>query len=170
VGYNWFRSVNHASFYDQGWWWLCAIPAGSTYRRVRFAWGFSGFTEVTADLHATAASILNAGLVTTIGNGSETPPHPFSTPNDVAPPTERWIWWEARQPIAVSIDAAGGTVSWRDSGPQEIVDAQVPVLATGIPGGDTLNLWFSYQAQNGAWDASGEVEVWAAASVLYKTP
>jgi hypothetical protein len=170
VSYTWYRSQFSGPFYDVGWWWLCAIPNGSTYRRVRFAWGFAGFTEVTADLYATAAKLQTAGLVTTIGNGTETPPHPYTTPNDVDPPTQRWLWWEVRQPVALSIDAAGGTVSWRDSGPQEIVDVKSQVLATGIPGGDSLNLWFSYQAQNGAWDTSGEQEIWVAASVLYSTP
>jgi hypothetical protein len=166
----WYRTLNHGPYYDVGWWWLCAIPNGSTYRRVRWSWGFSGFTEVTTDLYATASKMQLGGLVTTIGDGSETPPVPYSDPNDIDPPTQRWIWWEARQPIAMSIDAAGGTVSWRDSGPQEPIDTKVNVLATGIPGGQTLNLWFSYQAQDGAWDASGQQEIYVAASVLYSVP
>lgn len=170
VGYNWYRTLNQGVFFDVGWWWICAIPSGATYRRVRFAWGFAGFTEVTTDLHATASKMQIGGICTTIGNGTETPPHPAVTPNDVAPPTQRWLWWEARQPVAVAIDAAGGTVSWRDSGPQEVVDVKTQVLATGIPGGDSLNMWFSYQAPSGAWDASGQQEIWVAASVLYHTP
>lgn len=168
--YHWHRVMQHAPFYDVGWFWQIAIPSGSTLRRVRFSWGFAGFTEVTADLHATAQNILLAGIVTTIGDGSEVPPAPYTTPDDVDPPTLRWLWWEARQPVATSIDAAGGTVAWRDSGPQGAIDIKVPVLATGIPGGDTLNAWFSWQAQGGAWDTSGSVEVWVSTSILYSTP
>ena len=170
MGYNWYRSLNQTNLYDRGWWWLCAIASGSTYRRVRFSWGFAGFTARTTDLWATAQNIVVAGICTTVGNGTEVPPSPFATPNDVDPPTQRWIWREARQPVAMSIDEAGDTVSWRDSGHQEIPDVQVPVLATGIPGGDTLNLWFTYQAPGGAWDSTGEQELWVDASVLYKTP
>jgi hypothetical protein len=170
MGYTWARSANKSNFYDVGWWLLCSIPAGSTYKRVRWNWGFCGFTEVTTDLHATADSVQTVGLVTTIGNGSETPPHPYVSPDDAASPTQRWIWWEQRQPVVTAIDAAGGTVAWRDSGAQEVPDAKTQVLATGISGGDTLNLWFSYQSQDGAWDTSGSVVIWVSASVLYFTP
>lgn len=170
MGSTWVRTMNHASLYDSGWFLLAQVPSGSTVRRIRWEWGFSGFTEVTTDLHATAAAIQLAGINTVIGNGSETPPLPFSNPSDVAPPTQRWLWWEARQPVALAVDAAGGTVSWRDSGAQEIPDIKVNVLATGIPGGDNLDVWFAWQAQDGAWDTSGSVELWVAASVLYTTP
>lgn len=167
---NWHRVVQRAQFYDVGWFWQDAIPSGSTLRRVRWSWGFSGFTDATTDLYAVAKNVQVAGIVTTIGNGTETPPHPITTPGDVAPPTQRWLWWEARQPVAVSIDQAAGTVSWRDSGPQEIPDIQTQVLATGIPGGDTLNVWFSWQSFDGAWDSSGQMEIWVATSILYTTP
>lgn len=170
MGYNWYRTLNQGPFYDRGWWWLCAIPSGSTYRRVRFSWGFSGFTTTTTDLWGVTQALQVAGLCTVIGNGSEVPPSPYTTPNDVDPPTQRWVWRETRQPVAMSIDGASDTVSWRDSGHQEVPDVQVPVLATGIPGGDTLNLWFSYQSPSGAWDSSGQQEIWVDASVLYKTP
>jgi hypothetical protein len=166
----WVRSMNKSSFFDQGWFLLAQIPSGSALRRVRFSWGFAGFTEVTTDLHAAADHVQLAGVVTVIGNGSEVPPLPNTTPSDVAPPTQRWLWWEAKQPVPTSIDAAGGTVGWRDSGSQEVPDIKVNVLATGIPGGDSLDVWFSYQCTDGAWDTSGSVVMWVFASVLYTTP
>ena len=128
---NWYRSAFKGPNYNVGWWPLLAIPNGDTIRRVRWGWGFAGFTEVTTDLWATASNVMTAGLVTTIGNGTEVPPPAYTNPLDAAPPTQRWLWWEQRQPVPTSIDAAGGTVGWRDSGPQEIVDVKTQVLATG---------------------------------------
>jgi hypothetical protein len=69
-----------------------------------------------------------------------------------------------------AIDAAGGTVSWRDSGAQEETDVQTQVLATGIPGGDTLNVWFSWASVFGNWDSSGSVQIYNWTSLLYSTP
>lgn len=170
MGYNWYRVLNRAQFYDVGWLWQCAIGNGSTYRRIRWSWGFAGNTADTVDMHAIQANLLVAGLCTTIGNGGEVPPHPITTSGDVASPTQRWVWWEARQPIATAIDHEAGLISWRDSGCQEVPDVQVPVLANGIPGGETLNLWFSWQSTSGAWDPSGSLEIWVATSTLYRTP
>lgn len=121
-------------------------------------------------MHAISTNLQVAGLCTTIGNGTEVPPHPITTSGDVAPPTQRWLWWETRQPIAVSVDHAAGVISWRDSGPQNELDIKAPVLATGIPGGDSLNLWFSWQSTNGAWDSSGAQRIWVSTSTLYTTP
>lgn len=109
------------------------------------------------------------GLVTTIGNGTETPPSPVISSGDAAPPTQRWIWWENRAPVVSAIDAGAGVMAWKDSGPDSPVDVKVNVLATGIPGGDTLNLWASW-AGFGGWDPAGYVGIWVATSVLYSTP
>lgn len=149
---------------------MCAIPSGSTYRRVRWSWGFSGDTADTVDMSLIRSNFLVMGLVTTIGNGGEAVPTPVSTPNDVAPPTQRWLWWEPRQPVATAVDHAAGVITWRDSGVQEIPDVKVNVLATGIPAGDTLNLWASWQAETSSWDPSGAADVWVGTSVLYHTP
>lgn len=108
-------------------------------------------------------------LCTTIGNGSETPPNPITTSADVLPPTQRFIWWESRTAVVTAIDKGSNIISWRDSGNQEIVDSKVNVLATGIPAGDTLNLWASW-GTGGGWDASGNVAFWLGTAVLYDTP
>lgn len=109
------------------------------------------------------------GLVTTIGNGGEHVPNAFSESGDAAPPTQRWIWWETRAAVPTAIDQAAGLITWRDSGPQEPPDSKVNVLATGVPGGDTLNLWASWTAVTD-WDDSGDVEVWIGASILFSNP
>ena|SRR5215469_4032378 len=166
----WVRSMNQSNAFDTGSFLLAQIPSGSTLRRVRFSWGFACFTEVTTDLHARATAMQIGAIQTLKGDGLETVPPPFSNPNDFDPPTQRYLWWENRQPVALSIDAAGGTVSWRDSGPQEPPDVRSQVLATGLTGGDTLDVWFCYQSPDGAWDTSGSAVVWCGASVLYSTP
>lgn len=148
---------------------MCAIPSGSTYRRVRFSWGFAGTTPAITDMGNMAYNLLTMGLVTTIGDGTETPPNPVTASGDASPPTERWVWWESRQPVVCGLDELAGVAAWRDSGPQEAVDVKTQVLATGIPGGDTLNLWASWAADND-WDTEGAVTVWVSTSVLFSTP
>lgn len=168
---HWFRTGIASPNWDAGWVWLCAIPSGATYRRIRWSWGFAGVTSDIVDVNATMANTLVAGLVTTIGNGSETPPNPATASGDAAPPTQRWLWWEIRQPVVTAVDHAAGVTTWRDSGPQEIPDVKTQVLATGIPAGDTLNLWFRWQSTPFiAWDPSGSATVWVGSSVLYTTP
>ena len=166
----WHRTANQSANYNQGWYWLAAIPAGSTVRRVRFGWGFSGFTKETTDLHVVTQNPVFAGIVTTIGDGTEFPPLPLTNPDDIAPPTQRWLWWEIRQPTAVSLDSGGDLVAWRDSGAQEVTDVQTQVLATGIGAGQTLNVWFAWQSVFGNWDGTGQVQLFYWSSLLYSTP
>lgn len=146
------------------------MPSGGTVRRIRFGWGLQGFTEVTTDLHAVSVNPVFAGVVTTIGDGTEAVPSPLTTPDDVSPPTQRWLWWEIRQPRCGSIDAAGNVVSWTDSGGQEVTDVQTQVKATGIPAGDTLNVWFSWNSVFGGWDTTGQQQIFAWSSLLYSIP
>jgi hypothetical protein len=142
-----------------------------TYRRIRWSWGFAGVTSDTVDVESIMANTLVVGLVTTVGDGSETPPNPATASGDAAPPTERWLWWEIRQPVVTAVDHAAGMITWRDSGPQEIPDVKSQVLATGLPPGDFVNLWFRWQSTPFvAWDASGQACVWVGASILVTSP
>jgi hypothetical protein len=115
-----------------------------------------------------AFNLMNWGLVTTVGNGSETPPNANTQRNDVAPPTQRWLWWETRQPVPTAIDEAAGVISWRDSGVQSPNDARGQVLATGLPSGDTLNVWASWAGQYGL-ETDTNVTIWMGASMLVRT-
>lgn len=169
VTYNWFRTNNGGVGWHSNATWQCAIPAGSTYRRVRFSWGFAGWTPSIVDIQPMCELQAVMSLVTTIGNGSETPPNPATTPADVDPPTQRFLWYESRTAVVTAIDNDAGLITYRDSGPQEIVDTRAQVLATGIPAGDTLNLWASW-GTGGTWDASGNMAFWLATAVLYSTP
>lgn len=168
--YLWLRTANQSANYNQGWFTLANVSSGSTVRRIRFGWGFDGFTASTTDLHVLTQNPLFSGIVTTIGDGSEVPPLPLTHPEDVAPPTERWLWWEIRQPRASSVDGTADVVSWQDSGAQQVTDVQTQVLATGIPVGQFLNVWFTWQSVFGNWDGTGAVQIFYWASLLISTP
>lgn len=169
MAYHWYRTINSASNWSRGYAWQCAIPSGSTYRRVRFSWGFTGYTSDIVDMGLMLNNQMTFGLVTTIGNGTEVPPDPITAGGDAAPPTQRWVYWETRAPVATAISHEAGMIFWRDSGFQTRVDTEAQVLATGIPSGDSLNLWASWDVTN-SWDFSGTAEVWLGTAVLYSTP
>jgi hypothetical protein len=165
---NWHRVSNSSADWT-GTWWIVAMPAGATLLRTRFSWGFTVTADpLVADTSNMQFNTQIFGLVTTIGNGTEAVPDARLASGDAAPPTQRWIWWEHRAPVISAYSAAGGVVAWRDSGSQEIIDSRSQVLATGIPGGDTLNLWASWSGGYGL-GSNTEANVWAFASVLYKT-
>ena len=144
---------------------MASIPAGLTISRIRFSWGFYIDTPALDDMSNVAFNTMVLGLVTTVGNGSETVPNPRLNPGDAAPPTQRWLWWETRNPVVTAVSEGANVITWRDSGPQEPTDAKGQVLATGIPSGDTLNLWASWAAAYGP-DANSTHVVWAGASIL----
>lgn len=147
---------------------LASIPRGSTLVRTRFSWGYGGHTNTAVDLAVGQTLIMIGGLVTTVGNGTETVPKAIDNRGDASPPMQRWLWWESRVPVITAIDSADNVISWQSGEPQEPVDAHGMVATSAsIPVGDTLNLWFSYQADT-AWDASGEARLWVASSVLYQ--
>lgn len=161
----WVRGSNVANVWTGGTWLIASVPAGLTISRIRFGWGFYLDSPVLGYYQNVAFNLMIWGLVTTIGNGTETVPGPRTSPGDAAPPTQRWLWWETRQPTITSISEESGVVAWRDSGPQEPTDAKGQVLATGIPAGDTLNLWASWQGGFGL-DADVNPVIWSSASVL----
>jgi len=113
-------------------------------------------------------NIITMGLVTTVGNGTESVPNARTQAADQSPPTQRWVYWETRGIKPLDIDAQTGSVAWQDVGATEPTDTKGQVLATGLPEGDTLNLWASW-ASPFAWDPTGSALVWFGASVLLKT-
>lgn len=161
----WVRTVQTSYDLPQGNLLMASLAAGQSIMRIRFGWGFHATTGFDTDLHFLAENLVVWGMVTTIGNGSETVPDPRTNPGDADPPTQRWLWWESRRPV---LQASMPNVAiWSDSGPQEPCDAHGQVLATGIPAGDTLNLWASW-AMGYDWDP-GPAFIWFGASILVKT-
>jgi hypothetical protein len=146
-----------------------AIPPGSSYLRAHLSWGFYGDTSAETDLDAVANNLVTMGLVTTVGNGTETPPDP-RVGTDVAPPTQRWIYWETRAPVvSATFPGTPGIVTWRDSGATEPTDTKGQVLATGFSSPDTLNLWVVWNSPF-LWDSSGSSTFWFGVSILTQTP
>lgn len=161
----WFRTVQTSADWETGSALLDQIGSGWALLRIRFSWGFYGDTPVDVDLSNTAFNAMAFGLCTTIGNGTETPPNARTNSSDVAPPTQRWVWWESRAPVVTAIDAKAGVVTWRDSGPQEPGSTKGQVLATGLGEGETLNVWASW-AGAFFWEPTGSTTLWLSASIL----
>lgn len=167
--YSWRRGTNAVLTWPVGSIWIDAIPNGWSYVRARFRWGMVGDTQAVTDITGTSANLISMGLVTTIGDGTETPPNARSGAGDVDPPTQRWLYLETRALEPIQVVPSSDLIVWRDTGSTEATQSQGQVLATGLPGGDTLNLWFSWAAPVG-WDASGQAQVWAGWSILRKEP
>lgn len=165
TSYSWLRGINAEPWGEVQWQLLDSLSAGVTLRRIRFRWGFYGDTAANADLAFVSANLMTLGFVTTIGDGTETPPNPRSESNDADPPTQRWVYWETRAPVATAVDVAGGLVTWKDSGSTEETSTRGQVLATGLPSGDFLNVWVVTAAPY-TWDPSGSAVIWYAWSML----
>jgi hypothetical protein len=146
---------------------LVKIPRGATLLRTRFGWGFYGDTSATTDLQNVSQNLQVMGLCTTYGTGGEAVPDARIDPTDQDPPTNRWIYWEARAPRLAAYNATAELAFWQDSGAQEPVDSKSMVSSKTIPEGDTLNLWASWSAAS-AWDDTGNVNLWLWASILYQ--
>lgn len=163
----WLRAFNTAQTWTGGTWLLAEIPAGVTLVRLRFSWGFYFDTPSLTDMQNVASNLFAFGWVTTVGNTTETVPPAKTSPGDAAPPLQRWLWWETRQPVVSAIDELAGVIAWRDSGPQDRMDARGQVLASPIPPGDTLNLWASWEGNYGL-DAAANPAIWMGVSALIK--
>lgn len=161
----WIRATATSFDYNVGSNLLASIAAGNSLLRVHLRWGIVGNTSIDVDYQSISENIITLGLVTTVGNGSESVPNARTQAADQSPPTQRWVYWETRGIRPVYVDSSVGSVGWIDTGSSEPTDTKGQVLAAGIPGGDTLNLWASWAAP-GAWDASGSVLLWLGASIL----
>jgi hypothetical protein len=133
---------------------------------VHFAWGWFGVGSATSPFMSNAQNLQVMGLVTTVGDGSETPPDARTQAGDADPPTQRWIYWESRGGELTGVDPTGTTAYWRDRSPQEPVDTKGQVSAKNVSAGSTLNLWASWAPAYG-WDDSGTAELWCYGSILY---
>lgn len=147
--------------------WEDAIAAGNSYLRVHLRWGFHLDAPLDTDLAGIAANLVSFGLVTTVGNGTETRPSAASAWPDADPPTQRWIFWETRSPRVTAIDNAAGVVTFGDSGSTELTSTKGQVLAAGIPSGDSLNL-SSCWAATSTFDSSVNTMLWCSMSILRK--
>lgn len=163
----WVRTVQAGLTWTSGSSLIASVPRGSTLVRTHFAWGFNGNTRSSAAAIDTSDNIQVMGIVTTVGNGTETVPNARTAAGDAAPPTKRWIYWEGRAPNVVAWPGGEDLALWADSGPQAPVDTKGMVSAKTIAAGNTLNVWASWAA-GGVWEANGQVNLWYWASLLYQ--
>jgi hypothetical protein len=147
---------------------IASISNGDTYLRVHLRWGFYFDSPIASDLQLLAQANVAFGVVTTIGDGTETVPSPIYNADDAAPPSQRWIYWETRAPVPVALSQAAGLVLWRDSGSTEVTTTKGQVLATGIPGGQFLNLWTVWDSLFDYTSSGVNPAGWASVSVLSK--
>jgi hypothetical protein len=167
--FNWSRSAPAGLSWTANKQIIAAIPQGGVLRCVRFSWGFSGYTSQTANILQTLQQLMVFGIVTTVGNGTESVPNPRTAPNNAAPPTQRWLWWEGRAPQVESYSDSADAVFYRDTPQGEPTNVQSMVSGATIPSGDDLNVWASW-APPGPWDVSGQAELWLTASVGWTPP
>ena len=165
--FTWTRRVNADQSWTAGTYLLASVPQGATLYRVRFAWGFYGFTSQTANIMSQLTDTQVFGLVTTVGDGSESVPNPMSDPGNADPPTQRWLWWEGRQPQIMAYSDSADAVWYRDTPLGEPTDMQAMVSAKSIGAGEFVNVWASW-APFYDWDASGNAELWFYASCGYR--
>ena len=168
MGTSWTRGIDASSSWLAGVNGMVALSAGQTLLRVRFRWGFYADTAILTDLAFVSENLMTWGIVTTIGNGTETVPNARTASGDADPPSERWIYWETRAPTVAAISNGAGMVAWRDSGSTEETSTKGQVLAPTMPAGDSLNVWASWAAPFN-WDSSGTGVIWYAFSALIKT-
>lgn len=147
---------------------LVAIDAGGTLIRVIFSWGFNGYTDQNASLEDTWAASMAFALVTTVGDGTEIPPSAQPPATNVASPTQRFLWWEARTPRLVNAGDTADRFVFTDSVTSHPTDAQGMVLAVNIPAGQFLNVWATWWPTN-AWDPNGQAFLWFGARVAVDT-
>lgn len=167
----WRRNSNVTYDLLSGFNWEDAIGAGNTYLRYHIRWGFQFDCPIEVDIQDLSTRLVYFGLVTTIGNGTETPPgaRTDSWP-DVAPPLERWVYWEAVAPVVELIDVEAGVMIWRGARSTELTSSKGQVANPGgLPEGDTLNLFTSWDcAGDFAALSGGNVMIWHSLSILRK--
>lgn len=96
--------------------------------------------------------------ITNASTGSQI--QPLVTPDDVDPPTERWLWWTimSPRPLPCAADGYGGLQAYGAACEPDPIDVKAPALA---PSGN-LNVWLSCQAFPafpGGWTVS--LNYWA---------
>lgn len=148
---------------------LCKLSAGQSVLTLWFEWGLSGATSTNVDVVRQQTNWCSAGIVTTIGPGTETPPDPVTESGNQDPPAQRWLWWETRFPLVTVWDATNEIAVWKGTEPQHPIHGEGMVLAPTMSEGDTLNVWFTWRSHDD-WDDTGLMALWLATVVGVRSP
>lgn len=138
---------------------LLSISGGHTLVRTRFAWGFEGLTTEEQRPTDTMQLYMAWGIVTTVGDGTESVPSAVPPAGNANPPTSRWIHWEAKLPHLVQFGDTNETFLYRET-PAAMPDSSEGMVAAANLGvGQTLNVWASWYI-SGAWEVLGKANMW----------
>lgn len=149
---------------------LAQLNSGQSIVQTFVQWGFGGTTNGTVIPTAVMGNVAALGMVTKIGNGSESPPDPLAAPGNANPPAERWLYWSARAPVVANWDATASVVAWRSSEPDVQGQTEAQVLApSGMGVGNFLDYWMTWNTE-APWDSSGQAVLWCAVQALVRTP
>jgi hypothetical protein len=163
----WVRTVLGDLAWQSGHVQLAAVPRAYTLLRVHFQWGFEGYASALSEFGNSTMNVQVMGICTTVGTGTEAVPNARTQSGNQAPPTQRWIYWEARAPVVKTYSEAAELVTYSSSLAGEPTDTKAMVSAKTIPAGQTLNVWASWAAAT-AWDQTGSVHMWCYASLAYQ--
>jgi hypothetical protein len=165
----WRRNFNTQPLTTAGNYWNDAIAEGNTYLRLHIRWGFHIDSPTNVNIAYLASSLVTFGLVTTVGDGTESPVNPQDVSFNPDPPTQRFLYWETLSPVCQGIDDASGVIIWGNSAQSEETSSQGRVAAQGIPGGDTLNLWATWASTiDWAEQFAANAIIWHSVSILRK--
>lgn len=148
---------------------IAVIPRGSILRRIHYGWRASGVTSTRYSALDIMDTLIAVGIITGYPDTSYVVPNAYSAPNDVAPPLERYLWWEVRQLRAVTWGSnQDDVVTWEDTGPVEPTDTRGVVNAS-TPPGDNLGVFMSWAPTRTDFPGAGYVQTSGWWSVLYTT-
>ncbi len=165
----WRRNINAQPLTTSGNYWNDAIVPGNTYLRVRIRWGFHIDCPMNVNVAYLASGIVAFGLVTTYGDGTETPQDPLLDSADLDPPANRFIYLESLAPSLKGMSQSANLMVWENSPHSEETQTRGQVLAAGVPPGDTLNLWATWGSTiDWAAQFGANAIIWHSLSILRK--
>lgn len=165
----WVRGNSAGSSLAFGWTLMATVPRGSVLRRVRFTWNILATTSTLYSAPDIMDTVVASGVVTGYPDVSYTPPNPLTAPGDVAPPVERYLWWECRglRPRTWG-SLFDDVVTWEDTGPTEPTDSRAQVTAS-TPVGDNLGVFWTLAGSRSDFPGAGYIRTHLSWSVLYTT-
>lgn len=148
---------------------MATVPRNSILRRVRYGWTCRAVTST----RYSALNLMDTQVAVAVLTGypatSYTVPNVLTSPNNVAPPLERYLRWEVRSLEPMTWGSHyDDVVTWKDSGPVEPTDDKAPVTAS-TPAGDDLGVYLAWSPSRTDFPGAGYVSVWAWWSLMYST-
>lgn len=169
ITYTWVRGYTSGTGLQVAFEQLAAIPRGGVLKRLHYGWRCTAITSTLYSAPDIMDTDIAVGALTGYPAGSYTPPNALTSPDDVAPPVQRYIWWEVRKLRPVTWGAnEDDVVTWEDSGPIEHTDTHSQVTAS-VPAGDSLGVYLSWAPNRTDFPSAGYISVAMWWSLLYST-